>query len=172
MIKVLFETALTDISSDDVEGVSTLRYESDGRVFRWEKNRNATAWTAKQPVCYDADNAGSPALLKSCNSPVTADLGLMAGIAMAAVAASGGKCYGWVQVEGYCQDARVREPKTAALAIGDEVIASNGTTYLGETAAAVGTAPTYRRTFTMAEAVATNATSTTIGSHDVFVHCL
>jgi hypothetical protein len=37
MIKTLFETALTDIRSTDIEGVSTLRYESDGRVFRWVK---------------------------------------------------------------------------------------------------------------------------------------
>ena len=32
MIKVLFETALTDVSSTDIEGVGTLRYGSGERL--------------------------------------------------------------------------------------------------------------------------------------------
>jgi hypothetical protein len=171
MIKTLFVTKLTDVKSTDIEGVGTLRYEPEGKIYRWVKNRNTTAFTAKQPVCYDADNAGSSILIQKVNTPVTADLMLQAGIAVSAIAASGGNCYGWVQVQGYFQDARVKEPKTAAFAIGDELAAVNATTYLNQVTA-VGTAPKYRLTFQLLEAIATNATSTTVGSYDVYIACI
>jgi hypothetical protein len=169
MIKTLFETALTDLKSTDVEGVGTLRYEPDGRTYRWVKNRNATAFTAKQPVCYDAGNVGSNALFKSVNSPVTADLMLAAGIAVTAIAASGGLCYGWVLAQGYDQDARVLGVSGTAIAVGDELVSANATTTLTR-ATAVGTAPKRRFTFVALETVSA-ATGATY-SKDVYVNCL
>jgi len=168
-IKQLFETKLTDTKSTDVEGVGTLRHENDGTVYRWVKNRNASAFTAKQPVCYDAGNVGSNSLYKSVNSPVTADLMLQAGIAVTAIPASGGLCYGWVLVEGYCQDARVLGVSGTAIAIGDELVSANATTTLTR-ATAVGTAPKRLLTFQALEAVSA-ATGATYAK-DVYVSCL
>ncbi len=165
----LKQTALTDIKKTDVEGVGKLYWDKDGKVYRWVKNRNATAFTAKQPVCYDAGNVGSSALFKSVNSPVTADLMLAAGIAMTAVEASGSKCYGWVQVWGYFQDARVLGVSGTAVAIGDELVVANGATTLTR-ATAVGTAPKRRLTFQALEAVS-DATGATY-SKDVYIFCL
>ena len=169
--KVLWETELTDIKSTDVEGVGQLRFVdgADGGVYRWVKNRNATDFTAKQPVCYDAGNAGSKTLLQKVNSPVTEDLMLAAGIAVTAIEASGSKCYGWVKVEGYFQDARVLGVSGTAVAIGDELVAADGATTLTR-ATAVGTAPKRRLTFVALEAVSA-ATGATYAK-DVYIHCL
>lgn len=170
-LKTLFQTALTDIKDSDVEGVGVLRYDEDGNIYRWEKNRNATAWTAKQPVCYDAGNVGTSALFKSANQPVTADLMLAAGIAMAAVEASGSDCYGWVQVQGYCADARVRTPKTDTLEIGGEVVAVNAKTYL-ERQGDAGAVPIYSSHFLALEEVVSDGTGTAVVAKDVYVKCL
>lgn len=171
-LKTLFQTALTDIKDSDVEGVGVLRYDEDGNIYRWEKNRNATAWTAKQPVCYDAGNVGTSALFKSANSPVAADLMLAAGIAMAAVEASGSDCYGWVQVQGYCADARVITPATGDddIEIGSELVAVNAQTYLTYQGNA-GAVPIYSSHFLALEAVAT-ATGAAVVAKDVYVKCL
>ena len=168
-LKKQFVTGITDLKSTDVEGVGTLRYEPYGKVYRWVKNRNATAFTAKQPVCYDAGNVGSTALFESVNSPVTADLMLAAGCAVTAIAASGGLCYGWVQVEGHFTDAAVLDVSGTALAVGDELVTANGTTTLVY-ATAVGTAPKRRFTFIAME-TSSGDTGATVAK-DVFISCL
>lgn len=167
--KVLFQTALTDAKDSDVEGVGNLRKDSDGNVYRWVKNRNATAFTAMQPVCYDVGNVGTDALIKAVNSPVTNDLMLQAGIALTALEASGSDCYGWVQVQGYCQDARVVGVSGTAVSIGDELVSANGETTLTR-ATAVGTAPKRPLTFIALETVS-DATGATYAK-DVYVKCL
>ena len=169
-VKTLWQTELTDIKSTDVEGVGQLRYEdgADGGVYRWVKNRNATAFTAKQPVCYDAGNVGSKTLLQKVNSPVTEDLMLAAGIAVTAIGASGANCYGWVKVEGYFQDALVLGVSGTAVLVGDELVAADGATTLTR-ATAVGTAPKRRLTFVALEAVS-DATGA-VYSKDVYIHC-
>jgi hypothetical protein len=170
--KKLFVTALTDLESTDIEGVSALKFADDGKVYQWLKNRNATAWTAKQPVCFDAGNVGSPALFKSANSPVAADLMLAAGIAMTAVGASGASCFGWVQRRGYFQDARVGTPATGGndIEIGSELVAVDATTALAYQSNA-GSAPIYSWHFRALETVAT-ATGAAVVSKDVYIHCL
>ena len=119
-------------------------------------------------MCYDAGNVGSAALIKSVNSPVTADLMLQAGIALTAIAASGGNCYGWIQIRGYCKDARVLGVSGTAVAIGDELVSANGTTTLTR-ATAVGTAPKRLLTFQALEAVS-DATGATY-SKDIYIVC-
>jgi hypothetical protein len=171
-IKTIFQTTLTETAISDLEGVGTVRHGVNGEVYRWAKNRNATAFTAKQPVCYDAGNVGSLALLQSVNSPVTADLMLQAGIVLSALAASGDTGtgpYGWVQVEGYCPDARVLGVSGTAVAIGDELVSANGTTTLTR-ATAVGTAPKRLATFQALEAVSA-ATGATYAK-DVYIRCI
>jgi len=170
--KKLFVTALTDIESTDVEGVGRLRFGDDGQVDMWTKNRNATAFTAKQPVCFDAGNVGTSALFKSVNSPVAADLMLAAGIAITAIGASGGNCYGWVRRRGYFQDARVVTPATGGndIEIGSELVCADGTTTLAYQGNA-GSAPIYSNHFVALETVAT-ATGAAVVSKDVYVKCL
>ena len=167
--KILFETALVGLDNYDREGVGTERKDEYGRKWQYQKNRNATAFTAKQPVCYDAGNVGSLSLIKSVNSPVTADLMLAAGIAMTAMGISGALCFGWVQIEGYCQDARVLGVSGTAIAIGDELVAANGTTTLTR-ATAVGTAPKRLLTFQALEAV--SAATGAVYAKDVLIKCL
>ena len=168
-LKKQFVTGVTDLTATDVEGVGVLRYEPEGKVYRWVKNRNATAFTAKQPVCYDVGNVGSVALFESVNSPVAADLMHAAGIAVTAIAASGGLCYGWVQVEGWFADVPVLDVSGTALAVGDELVAVNAQTYLTY-ATAVGTAPKRRFTF-FAEETSSGDTGAAVVK-DVFISCL
>jgi len=167
--KILFRTKLTELSATDKDGVGVIRRDEYGRAFRYVKNRNATAFTAKQPVCYDAGNVSSISLIKSVNSPVTADLMLNAGIAVTAIAASGGDCYGWVQAEGYFNGARVLGVSGTAIAVGDELQAADGASTLTR-ATAVGTAPTRRQTFTCMEVVSADTGSTY--AKDVYINCL
>ncbi len=175
-LKVLFETALTDVATKDVEGVGTLRWKDDDNVFRWIKNRNATAFTAKQPVCYDVGNVGSNALFKSVNMPVSADLMVAAGIAMTALGKSGGTtgCYGWVQVEGYCKDARVIDSTSGGgdVLVGSEMICVNTKSYLAYKADP-GTPPIYSSHFIALETLATAGTGAATNTVlDVRVECL
>jgi hypothetical protein len=160
---------VTRISASDLEGVGTIWEDDAGNKYRWVKNRNDTAFTAKQPVCYDAGNVGSSALFESVNSPVAADLMLAAGIAVTAIEASGSDCYGWVMVQGYFQDARVLGVSDTAVEIGDELVADDGKTTLTR-ATAVGTAPQRLLTFQALETV-TDATGATYAK-DVYVRCL
>jgi len=171
-LKKLFETKLTDTNSEDVEGVGVIRIDEHGNAYRWVKNRNATAFTAKQPVCYDVGNVGSVALYKSVNSPVAADLMVAAGVALTAIAASGGICYGWVQVYGYCQDVRVTTPATGGddIEVGSELVAVNAQTYLAYQGNAA-TAPIYSNFFIALETVAT-ATGAAVATKDVMIKCL
>jgi hypothetical protein len=167
--KILFQTKLVQLDKVDKDGVGTIRRDEFGRAFRYTKNRNATAFTAKQPVCFDVGNVGTFALLKSVNSPVTADLMVQAGIAMTAIAASGGDCFGWVQQLGYFQDARVVGVSGTAIAVGDELVAANAATTLTR-ATAVGTAPKRQFTFQALEAV--SAATAIVYAKDVYINCL
>lgn len=166
--KTVFETKLTDTESTDIEGVGQEREDAFGRKYRWVKNRNATAFTAKQAVCYDAGNVGSEALLKSVNMPVTADLMLQAGITLTAFGISGALCFGWVQVFGYCQDVQVLGVSGTAVAVGDELVSANGVATLTR-ATAVGTAPKRLLTFQALETCSddTGAAYT----KDIFISC-
>lgn len=172
MIKVLFETKLTDIKSTDVEGVGVLRQEVDGNTYRWVKNAESAALTAKQPVCYDVSDVGSFALFQTVMTPVSADLMLAAGMAVTAIGASGALCYGWILAKGYAKDSLVLTPATGDddIEVGSEVVAVNGETYLAYQADA-GAAPIYSNHFIALEAVA-SATGAAVVAKDVYVKCL
>jgi hypothetical protein len=167
--KILFQTKLTDIEETDLEMVGVLRFEEDGRVFQWVKNTATTALTAKQPVCYEVALAGSIAMFQSVLSPATADLMMAAGIAVTAIAASGGKMYGWTQVRGRFDGARVLAVSGTAGAVGEEYIGANGTTTLAR-ATAAGTAPKYQKNYTLLEVV--SASTGAVVAADVYVNCL
>lgn len=168
-IKQVFATKLTDIKTADLEGVGVLRRDENGNTYRWVKNTAATALTAKQPVCYEVALAGTEAMFQSVLTPATADLMMAAGVAVTAIAASGGKMYGWIQVQGRFQDARVLAVSGTAGAVGEEYIGANGTTTLAR-ATAAGTAPKYQKNYTCLEVVSA-ATGATLAV-DVYVNCL
>lgn len=104
--KVLFQTALTDLETSDVEGKGRLRYEDDGKVYRWVKNISATA-LAYHGACLKALTsvlAGVNVNVRSNQSTTaaTAQLTLPAGVPVTAIAASGSATgdHGWIQVAG------------------------------------------------------------------------
>ncbi len=176
--KVTFETKLTDVSIEDIEGVGVLRREPDGKVYRWVKNSETAALTAKQPVCYDVSDVGSKVLYETVLTPAAADVMLAAGIAMTAMGKSGGTtgCYGWVQVEGYCKDALVATPNTAAggitaaIVVGSELICVDAKTALAHSTVA-GKAPIYSSHFIALETLAA-ATPSVATAKDVMIRCL
>ncbi len=175
-IKALFRTGLLDADNTDLDQVGSLRYDQDGNIFRYVKNHSTTAILANQAVCYDAGKVGTKALYDSVESPVSADLMLNAGIAMTALAISGGVCFGWVQAEGYHANALVATPCTAsggintAVAVGSELVSIDALTTLAHTVLP-GVAPTYSNHFIALQilAAATPLVSTPI---DVMVRCL
>jgi len=104
-IKTLFETELTETRTSDVEGVGTLRFEADGKVYRWVKAKTATDFLANQPVCFDI--AGGTGSLTTIEHTILhasdTNLGLFAGVTMAAM---GTADYGWIQIYGFHADGK------------------------------------------------------------------
>ena len=172
MIKTLFATKLTDVRSTDVEGVGTLRYGSDGDVYRWVRNLSTTtAIVALQPVCYDETTVGTKAYIESVSEPETESLMCLAGIAMTAMAASASLAlkYGWVQVQGY-KNGVLHQNAGTVIGIGDSLIAMNDSNYLNFSTAD-GTAPLYSNTIIALEITATTSAVTEY-SKDVYIKCL
>ena len=167
--KILFQTKLTELASTDKEGVMTIRRDEYGRAWRWVKNTATTALTAKQPVTYEVALAGSNAMFQSVLTPATANLMMAAGIAVTAIAASGGKCFGWVQILGHFSDARALAVSGTAGAVGEEYIGANGTTTLARHTAA-GTAPKMSANFKLLEVISASTGATV--AVDVYINCL
>ena len=167
--KVLFQTKLTDLSSTDKEGAGVLRRDEYGRVYRWVKNTATTALTAKQPTCHEVALAGTFAMFQSVLTPATADLMLAAGIAVTAIGASGGDCFGWVMCRGHFSNARALAVSGTAGAVGEAYIGANGTTTLARSTAAA-TAPKYHRDYTLLEVI--SASTGAVVAVDVYVNCL
>lgn len=158
--KDIFETALTDVKTStqgDVEGVGVLRWSSN-YLYRWVQNSESSALVAAQPVCHDA-SVGAANLFNTVVAAATGiaeDIAFFAGIAMAAIPASG---YGWILVDGIYEEALVDEPGTTAIAVGEILVPSATLDYLGR-AVALGTAATYPRHAVAMEAVATTTPAT------------
>jgi hypothetical protein len=102
--KVLFQTALTDIKSSDVEGIGALRNDVSGNVYRWVYNIGASAMAAGG-CAFVHDSAGSlSTALTTVDRATASSLGMdgLAGIAMAAITSSAGASpYGWIQCRGF-----------------------------------------------------------------------
>ncbi len=172
-IKDQFVTKLTDVNSTDLDGVGNIRFDELGNIYRYVKNVDTTAFTAKQPVCYDGTaNTGAADFVDEVTRPVTTELMVAAGIAITAIGASGGDMYGYVLVYGLSKDTLVLTPATGgtAIAIGSQIVPVDVQTYLGY-ATAAGTAVTYSNHFVALEAIAT-ATGAAVATIDVMVKCL
>jgi len=107
--KVLWQTALTDLSVTDQDGIGNLRYEDDGRVYRYIKNVGATA-LVRYGSCLKALTTVIANVNKGCRSPdfvtatgATAAMNMPAGVPVTAMAKSGSAitgAFGYVQVAG------------------------------------------------------------------------
>ncbi len=142
--KVIFETSLTEVRFEDIEGIGTLRWGGDGRCYRWVVNTNSSeTYTVGQVVFHDLSDGAN--FHKYIDDAASVDLGAMAGVCMASLAAATGtnpKKYGWIQVLGYTSAFSVINQKTTATAAGGSFKGIDGAVYLTE-GAALGTAPLY-----------------------------
>jgi len=178
--KKLFTTGLTATAITATEPLGTLREDKYGNVFRFVKNKSATALSTSSPVCYDiTDIAKLDAMYGKVLACATADLAadLLAGLVMQALGASGSTSnvsgdHGWIQGRGYYQDAKVRTPATAAIVIGGALDGENGGANLVYTAATAGIAAIKSRHIRSLETLATDATGTAVATKDVQLFCL
>lgn len=166
MIKTLFSQKLTDISSTDKDGVGRLRYEDDGKIYRYVQNAETTqTLSAGQAVCHTLSDGASAT--QKVKIPLTANLTMFGGCVMADLPPL---YYGYVQCYGESSTALVRASQTTVKAAGVSSYPVNAVTYLdGETTA--GTAPTYRRFVTILTAVATTTPHVTAAGV-VFIHAI
>ncbi len=93
-MKKVFQTALTDLKTTDVESVGTLRFEGN-KVYKWVQFSGVTAVVAGTLVCYNTTVGANLGVtgVDGANSVVAA------GIAQVAVG-TGTVQYGWIQVAG------------------------------------------------------------------------
>ncbi len=105
--KVMFQTALTDLKTTDVEGLGVLREDEFGNTYRWMRNDAATAL---QPggCCLANLSSAIADVDKGVYSPdaatggATALVHMPAGVPETGIGATGSTtgCYGWIRVEG------------------------------------------------------------------------
>ncbi len=145
--KILFETALTEIKDSDIEGIGILREDERGNVYKWVENKCATAMVVGGACAYPAtDGSASPAKFgRRISAQAAAELSAdcFAGVAMAAIAASGASTskYGWIQVEGIHTAASVLLiSSTVAGVIGDRLIPASASLNLDRLVTSVASA--------------------------------
>lgn len=124
--KVLFETALTETSDTDIEGIGTERTDVKGRRYRWVKNASAPTARVGGPACYDMGNGAAADFVDEVlTDPADEDVRLFAGIFLSAI--PNGE-YGWIQTWGRHSAARVAMgTTTTAAAVGDRLIPHTAT---------------------------------------------
>lgn len=103
--KVLFQTALTDLETSDVEGLGVERTDEFGNCYRWNKNKSTTALIKAAPCCKIVTSVAAASLQKVTSpdaGPATGNVKRPAGIPVTAIAASGASTgdHGWVKFEG------------------------------------------------------------------------
>jgi hypothetical protein len=173
MLKSVWATKVTDSAATDVEGVGSIRVESDNKMYRWVKNSSASVTFAAGDVAFHDYSEGADAM-KSVQVAAAADLGFMAGVvASTSIAANTGtspKCYGWVLILGYVAQVNVTLSTSLAFAAGHHVKGVDGNVY-ATYGQAMGTAPIYRRSIMLLDAAITMATPGTTFIKG-FVHCV
>ena len=127
--KTCFVTQFTEQSTSDLEGVGTLRRDQYGKVYRWVKNSSDNAARVGAPACFDEGNVAQTYFMERCitEDEAAGDIKYLAGVWLAAVA---GESYGWVQVWGVYDTARVAPASAGAVVAGDLMVpgASTDTT--------------------------------------------
>lgn len=129
-MKVLFETGLTDVSTTDIEGIGTLRFDEFGNRYRWVYNASAFASRVGSPACYDATlYSGNNFLKHVLAAPADADILYLGGIFLSIIPTLN---YGWIQTWGMYGSARVALATGGSADAGDllkpsTLTATNGT---------------------------------------------
>ena len=154
--KAVFETALTDTSTKDREGVGTLRWDGES-CYRWVKNSTGSATVAGECVVHDMSARADTTLFHEIDDGQTTDLGMMAGITLSVCASLS---YCWIQVCGVCTSCIASNDTTVTVAIGDYMVAVTGAVYLDIDANAQ-TQPSYHRNVQSLESIATASSATT-----------
>ncbi len=103
----MFQTALTDLKTTDVEGVGVLREDEFGNTDRWMRNDAATA-LQRGGCCLANLSSAIEDVDKGVYSPdaatggATALVDVPAGVPRTGIGATGSStgCYGWVTVDG------------------------------------------------------------------------
>lgn len=118
--KILFQTALTDLETTDIEGLGVLREEGND-AYRWVKNASGTALIAAGCCLMDFTTTKAD-IYKRVRSEQAAQTGpstcypsMPAGSPITAIAASGAGTgdHGWIKVGGIAK-VSVRQTATAA----------------------------------------------------------
>ena len=119
--KVLFQTGLSALSTTDEEGIGNLRYEMNGRVYRYVKNQSATA-LVRGGSCLKAltDNLANHGLKVispdfEAATTGTASMYVAGGVPVTAIGASGASAFGFVQVAGLARVSMLTSDSTKAI---------------------------------------------------------
>jgi hypothetical protein len=102
-IKEIFMSQLTDSHATDKEGIGRLRFEDDGKIYRYVKNSDTSSGlAATYPVCHTVANATDVTYVQHVKLPLTANLSSFAGIVSSTTmtVSSGATPYGWIQIAG------------------------------------------------------------------------
>ena len=131
--KILFETALTDNETTDVEGIGSEREDREGNKYRWVYNASAFAARAGGPASYDATlysgvNFRRHVLVQGAAE----DISFFAGVFMSAIPTLN---YGWIKTLGLCNTCRIALATGGSAAISDLMIPSTLTATTGTAAA-------------------------------------
>jgi hypothetical protein len=131
--KILFQTALTDTETSDIEGIGSVREDQLGNKYRWVYNASTTAARVGGPACYDATLYSSNNFLKHALCAVAdEDINFFAGVWMSAVPTLN---YGWIMTWGRYSSTRIAVASGGSIAVGDSVVPSTYTTTTGTAAA-------------------------------------
>ena len=104
--KILFQTALTDLETADVEGLGVIRKVESGKKYKWVKNYCSTSLGRSGPCLSILSSVDGAQGLKVCSpdtsATYTASQSIPAGQAMTAIAPSGSATgdHGWILVKG------------------------------------------------------------------------
>jgi len=102
-LKTIFNSLVTDSHDHDVEGVGNLRFEANGKVYRYVKNDDASnALPQSSLVCHTIANGdtANTAVARSLTANLTALAGAVASTTLAANTGTLPKRFGWIQVAG------------------------------------------------------------------------
>lgn len=120
--KILWETALTETRSTDVEGVGSVREDRFGNMYRWIKNASAIASVAGGPACYDLSlYAGENFQKHVLVDTVDGDIIFLAGIFISAIPTVN---FGWILSHGKYATVNVALASGGSCAANDLLIPS------------------------------------------------
>lgn len=177
-LKHIFQTALTDAKTRDLEGIGRERQEADGSKYRWVQMKEAAAtdFTVGQIAFHKISDTSD--MLKNVYIGLMANLSVMAGVVMASTLYGGGTdtlnntyaSFGWVQIFGYTASISISGATTGGtdVAAGDYLKGVNSAKHVVRDAAVQAA---YKRNIQALEAVGTTTTPAA-GFKKGLVNCL